>query len=411
MVTPAGWTRHSVGTGIASIPILTRDDADHVVAVPARPLLARDAMGRPKLSLTLVLSKCPSVGRALIAPLVTQGMIAFTATLALPDATAQLEEEAHKPVQPLFARSADFSLRYEGAELQHSAAFGPGATAAVSAMLDRQAALSVLQAIRDDSTDLRLECEVDYAVKDPPRRLRLRGDYTAIYRHLTQRGRQPLDRAALEQAIERMLYDGTLNADSEPEGASISMVTSAFLKVSSPVLQRVTAFDGERYSPRAPPPGQWLDTTLTSAGAGGHAKLSLMAGLNEMFRGCLDGEDSGAFIHLVAPDAAGDVVPAPPTSRAAAAARSACGPSAGRHFARANWHIGACVERCGPAQRVHRSERAHARSPTTPYNLRGPSRSRSITGRSITSCSRRRQRLSLPSARCPSSKMPPRRCG
>ncbi len=311
MATPAGWTRHSVGTGITSIPILTRDDTDHVVAVPARPLLAQDAMGRPKLSLTLVLSKRPSVDEPSIAPLVTQGMIAFTATLALPDATNQLEEEAHKPVQALFARSADFSLRYKGAELQHSEAFGPGATAALSVMLERDAALSVLQAIRDTSTELSLECKVNYAVEERPRRLRLRGDYTSIYKHLMQRCQQPLDRAALEEAIEQILYDGTLTADSELESASTSIITSAFLKVSSPVLQRVTAFDGERYSPRPPPPGQWLDVTLTSTGGQALAQLSLMTSLNEMFRGCLDGQHSGAFIHLVAPDTVGTLSPLP----------------------------------------------------------------------------------------------------
>ena len=132
METPQGWTRQSVGTGNGSVPILTRDDADHVVAVPALPLLAKDELGRPKLSLTLVLSRRPSANEPAIAPLVTQGTFAFTATLALPDAASQLVHDGRKPLQPLFARSAEFSLRCEGAELQRSRAFGPGATAAAS---------------------------------------------------------------------------------------------------------------------------------------------------------------------------------------------------------------------------------------------------------------------------------------
>jgi hypothetical protein len=296
---------------MGSVPILTRDDADHVVAVPARPLLARDERGRPKMSLTLVLSKRPSVDEPSITPLVTQGTLAFTATLALPNAATQLAEEAHKPVQPLFARAAEFSLRYEGAELQRSAGFGPGATAALSVTLDREAALSVLTAIRDASSGLSLECDVDYAVQDPPRQLHLRGSYSDIYQQLASAGRQPLDRAALEKALETMLYDGTLRAESEPSGVSISAITSAFLRVSSPVLQRVTAMDGERYSVRPPAPGQWLDVTLRFSGSGGRATLKLETGLDEMFRGCLEGQDSGAFIHLVAPDAVGTLAPMP----------------------------------------------------------------------------------------------------
>jgi len=311
MATPEGWVRHSVGTGIASVPILTRDDADYVVAVPARPLLAKDSAGRPKLSLTLVLSKQPSVDEPSIAPLVTQGTIALTATLALPDSANQLAAEANKPVQPLFARAAGFSLRFQGAELQRTEAFGPGATAALSTMLDRDAALSVLSAIQDASSGLSLECDINYAVDSPPRRLHLSGQYSEIYRCLVQDGAHPLKRETLERCVETMLYEGVLTATSEPPGISTTDVTTAFLKVARPVLQRVTAPDGERYSPRRPTPGAWLDVTLKSSASGGLATLNLITGLEEMFRGCLDGEDTAAFIHLVAPDALGKLSPAP----------------------------------------------------------------------------------------------------
>src|SRR5882757_2692462 len=135
MVTPPGWTSLAVGAGAAAVSILKREESDRVVAVPAHPLLARDAADRPKLSLTLVLSQCPSVDAISIAPLVTQGMLAFTVTLALPDSAMTLSEETTRPVQPLFARAARFSLCLDDTELQQTDAFGPGATAAFSLML------------------------------------------------------------------------------------------------------------------------------------------------------------------------------------------------------------------------------------------------------------------------------------
>jgi hypothetical protein len=273
-----------------------------------------------------VLSKRPSVNEPSITPFVTQGTFAFTTTLALPDATTQIADAAHKPIQPLFARAAEFSLRYEGTELQRLGGFGPGATAALSVTLSREAALSVLNAVRDEYSGLSIECDVDYAVKDPPRYLHLQGSYSDIYKRLASVHRQPLDRAELEKAIEAMLYSGTLRADSEPSGLSIAAITSAFVKASRPVLQRVTAIDGERYSVRRPPQGQWLDVTLTFSNTEGRETLKLATRLDEMFRGCLDGHDTGAFIHLVAPDAVGSLEPMPrrivqPPARAARSAR------------------------------------------------------------------------------------------
>ncbi|MCX4243081.1 hypothetical protein OEB96_20795 [Paraliomyxa miuraensis] len=170
-------------------------------------------MARPKLSLTLVLSRQPSIDEPSITALVTQGMLAFTATLALPGAATA--EGLHGSMRPLFVRAARFSLWYEGAELQHVEAFGPGATAAVSVMLGREAALSVLEAIRGGPTGLRLRCAIEHAVG------------------------------------------------------------------------------------------------VASPGGSGQAVLEIAAGLDELFRGCLEGQDSSAFIHLVGPDAGGVLAPVP----------------------------------------------------------------------------------------------------
>lgn len=327
METSRGWTSHAVGIGAGAVSILMRQESDRVVAVPARPLLARDAAGRPKLSLTLVLSQCPSVDATSVAPLVTQGTLAFTVTLALPDAALTLSEETARPVQPLFARSARFSLRLADTELQETRAFGPGATAAFSAMLDRAAALEAVSAIGGASSRLQLVCEIEHLVTEEARYLRLSGDYEEIYRHLVREGRRPLDRAALERMVAMMLFDGTLVAESRPLTTSTSVIAAAFLKVAGPVLQRVTAPDGERYSPRPPVAAQMLDVSLQAGSIGKVETLRLTAGLGELFRGAVNGESSVPFLHLVAPDNTGMLVSLPrrwvqPPSRATRSARA-----------------------------------------------------------------------------------------
>lgn len=311
MVTPQGWNSHSVDTGKQPVSILTRDDADRVIAVPARPLLVYDAVGRPKLSLTLVLTQCPPVDAPSVAPFISQGLLAFTVTLALPDVASTMMDDAGKPIQPLFARAAEFALRSDETQLQGVEAFGPGPTAAFSLTLGREDSLEALSAIRGSSTRLSLTCSLDYLISERVRYLRVRGQYGAIYARLVQEDRRPLDRLTLERLIATMVFDGTIAVESEPEAASTQTITAAFLKVSSPVLQRVTAPDGERFSPRRPPTGQTLDVSLKSDGGGRHDTLELTSGLDELFRGCMEGQDSSAFIHLVAPDETGTWAPLP----------------------------------------------------------------------------------------------------
>ena len=311
MATPQGWTSHAIDTGPMPVSIFTRGDTDHLVAVPARPLLAHDASGRPKLSLTLMLSRRPAVDSPLIEPLITQGLLAFTVTLALPeDALRPLEEQAKERIQPLFARAAAFNLAFDDRVLQQVDASGPGATASFSVTLSREAALSTLAALRNKPNKMTIDCQVEYSLDDRPRHLRLQGSYQDIYEHLISEGRRPLTRALLEAAIATMVFDGTLRAESTPEAATTDTITDAFLKVSNPVLQRVTAYDGQRYSPRPPADGQMLDITLREGGGGRNSTVTLMSGLEELFHG-LDGLDPDLFLHLVSPGRTGAFEPVP----------------------------------------------------------------------------------------------------
>ena len=311
MATPQGWTSHAIDTGPVPVSVFMRGDADHLVAVPARPLLAHDVSGRPKLSLTLMLSRRPAVDSPSIEPLITQGLLAFTVTLALPEETLRpLEEQAQERIQPLFARAATFSLAYDDRVLQQVDASGPGATAAFSITLTRDAALSTLAALRNKTSKMTLDCHVEYSLDDRPRQLRLQGSYQDIYEHLITEGRRPLTRALLEAAISTMVFDGTLRVESTPDAATNDTITDAFLKVSSPVLQRVTAYDGQRYSPRPPAAAQMLDMTLREGGGGRNSTLTLMSGLDELLHG-LDGLEPDLFLHLVSPGRTGAFEPVP----------------------------------------------------------------------------------------------------
>jgi hypothetical protein len=238
MFPPNGWTLCDAGTATGAVPVLTRRLAGRDVALPSRPGLGRDAEGRPRLSLTLILSQRPTGETASIEPLITSGVLAFTASLALP---------AGESLPSLFARRANFWLRRGAVALQDVEASGPEASGAFSVLLDRTGALDVLRALGGEASGLELGCRVEYRDSEPSRQIRFVGTLGAIHAVISEAGPDPIDRPALARCVAALLHRGSLRVDVNPGPASSAEIVDAFVRCAAPLLRPVTAPDGTRW--------------------------------------------------------------------------------------------------------------------------------------------------------------------
>src|SRR5262249_40608833 len=137
------------------------------VYLPARPAVARDAAGRPRFALTLVLARMPAITDESIAPLVTGGSLALMCNLAVDHAGARAVEGRLGAVrQPLFGRGGSGLLRDAATVFAQADLLGAGVCFSLGTWLPAQQALDVLQAI--DGVASRLRVEVRNADGAPP---------------------------------------------------------------------------------------------------------------------------------------------------------------------------------------------------------------------------------------------------
>ncbi|MHC2336510.1 hypothetical protein [Bradyrhizobium sp. USDA 4454] len=161
--TTSGWSRLDL-PGPASVLVRrTRDGYDHLSGYPR---VARDAADRPRVALTLVLSRMPTLDDASIAPLVTCGSLSLVIAFDTPDQDiAALASRLDAPCRRLFVRAGRCCLRagrarYAGADL-----FGTRVEGVIATSLPSEAALDVLYAFDRRSSRLRLMTEI---VDGPP---------------------------------------------------------------------------------------------------------------------------------------------------------------------------------------------------------------------------------------------------
>jgi hypothetical protein len=307
------WTEQTVHIGDETLPLLTQQQGDRLLAVPARPLLARGPDGRPKLALTLGLRHKPSVDEPSLEPLVTYGLLGLTATLALP---ANSNADSSAAFTPLFARRATFSLRgAEALTLQQVTVLGTDASAAFSLALDREGALQALAAVRGNDSQLTVRCELDYQLATEATRLHLAGSYGSMYAALMRYGTK-LDRPAIETGIADALESGALRADPAP----LSQVVAAFLKIAGPILR----VQDSLYSLRKPWSDAPFDMTIQVSEVPSTRTLELSCTLDQLLAGALTPENATAILQLIVPDEQG--LPAPLARRVEQRATRAASP-------------------------------------------------------------------------------------
>jgi hypothetical protein len=296
-------------------------------ALPQIPQVARDNLGRPVLSLSLVLGGRPGPGDDSIFGLIQSGSLTCDLTLALSD---DLQSDT---LLPLYARQATFQL-LQRTDATHTTALdettgsGAGVRVGLAAHLDQAAAQGVLIALQRGESGLSLTCQVTYRTAESRLVIHLHARWAAVYdylyAHMDRSG--SFSRAMLQGHLLEMVRTGVLKAwrvepsglETDLTGAEAPALLNAFMRVSGILLQSATpnldpADPGNCYELRARPDEAFgLDMRLSVTTANEACK-HLDAPLEVVIGGVLEGLDAENFIHLsyVDPSSGGGTQPVP----------------------------------------------------------------------------------------------------
>ncbi|MCE7980282.1 MAG: hypothetical protein DYG89_03755 [Caldilinea sp. CFX5] len=309
--------------------------------LPPTPLLAHDAAGAPVFSLALLLSDAPTPATTTIADLITGGDLAFDLTLGLPAATIQqLSADGTRLLQPLFARTAQFSVQSADSNAPPTtvSATGAGARASLSINLDQARARGVLYALQGVASGLMVTCEVDYLSAGANRRLRINMALAAVYDFFarTVAPGEEMSRAVCEQifaelvaaqvlSIQLVAADGTPlpgGTGSQPPVDPQALLPT-FLRFVVPILLRTTPMlasddpaNRYRLATMRPNDAQTVSFQQPLPG-GGIRHITMSAPLEAILGNALAGQPVDQYIHLISPTGA----PAPGINPLAAAPR------------------------------------------------------------------------------------------
>ncbi len=275
--------------------------------LPRRPWLARDARGRPVLSLTVVLARRPGPDESEAWSLIERGVLSFDATLAIPSSSTAAPVAAARPA---FARSALFRLtsRAGQSEVARALTSGPGAGAALTASLDAADVRAVLDALAGAGSGM--ELLVDLVLDREPVRtsITLRALWAAVYDAIEREaaGGSDFDLAVLEHAVQQLVSSGGLELSAEPAGIApadaLAAAVRGLTRDGGIILARLPGPGPRRYrlTERPSEAFGWRYTETLSVPA--TAEVRIEAPLEQVLGGALDGRDWDEFVRLVAPD-------------------------------------------------------------------------------------------------------------
>ena len=274
------------------------------------------APAAPVFGLTLVLSRQPLASDASIRDLVRLGSLGLGLTLASPpELMAELGSAHGARLRPLFPRSVEMDLLGPDASAPSwcsVAAAGPDATGALSATLDRDGALAVLDALEGTASGALVRIAASADLDPVTRTVRVHGRWIDLYdgwAAATSDG--TLTRGQVLDVAARLLGEGVLSAEAEDvttTGLAVSDATSeiagTLLRYSSFLLRRLEVADGaeprfalgDRPSPYVPL-GLTVRTSVPQ-----RVDVSFDTPLEELLGHLLDGLDVSAFVRLVVPE-------------------------------------------------------------------------------------------------------------
>jgi hypothetical protein len=347
----AAWEAFGGDDGVGVIAVPDAANAERAAAglpdlyhgLPDAPRLARDPGGKPLLSLSLVLHRRPAPGDDSVFELVESASLACDLTLALPDGA---QEAAHAIVRPLYARDAELTLEREPVEtliaeppllpppppLAQVHGSGAGWRAGLAAQLDRSAAQGVLAALDGQASGLLLRCRIGYRATGRREQLRLTIRWRAVRDLLAAHvdAGASFSGASLRALLPALVEAAALRAwrveGREPDipvaPDEAADLWPAFSMLSSAVLERLTpalapSDPQARFALRDGFIQTGEMTTDWTLGSARDGATELVARLETVLQGALDGQHAEDFLHLVCPDAAapGGYVPVPPRRR------------------------------------------------------------------------------------------------
>jgi hypothetical protein len=331
----ASWRPVAVSPEEREARMLVLPDAAHprvYYAIPAAPPVARDAAGRPVFSLTLVLTRSPTVHEQSVHPLIQQGILTFDITLAPPDGVLDALADAPElvggadgpaEVRPLFAREAAFAL---GSLATAPSGAGIAARATLQATLDRVQALGVLAALDGGASGLTLTSTVRYRAAGTVRR-RLSAEWSAVYDFMLPRlaSGDRITRDELRRWYEEMARAGLVRVTPAASPDEAAPLFDAFVRQSIAILRRLTpdlpsTDAGNLYALRArPADGTRLEHQEESS-ADSIGAVTVEAPLEAVLHRLLDGEDRDRYVRLVSltgGDGGGGLGPPPRPQRLA----------------------------------------------------------------------------------------------
>ena len=285
----------------------------------ARPTLARTPQGDPMLSLTLELSRAPATTDSTILPLIRRAWLACTLTFGLSsEQQAAVEAAAGASCRPLFARSARVQLVSAGTVAASTDVAGAQAPVALSATLEREAALAVLAALDGVASGLQVTAEIHYRTAPSTTTLRLQGVYAEIYDAIAARcgAGGVIDRSTLQGVLEEMIHRRVLDA-TRVDAANVpprrwtdlDALLSRFASAAAFILESQDG--GSRFALRKRPnPLMHLDVSETVERAG-DSRWHKAIDLETILGGALDGLERDDYIHLVTSAEGTGTVPVP----------------------------------------------------------------------------------------------------
>lgn len=311
--------------------------------LPQTPLLRYASSGAPVLSLTLLLSRMPDASDDSVEPLIERATLNLECTLDVPADTLQrLSREQNVEYRPLFARHAIFTLQDGDIALAETEGTGADAHAALTANLNRSAALTVLAALQDHATDvaessqtstLSVQCQVSFRTANAARHVRLLGNWAAIHDFISARvtSASQFNGEILAGLLAEMIAGGTLRAIDVATQQPLRELPTAtlqrsFLRVASVILQRQTYElpvddPSNIYVLRARPHAAMnLDYSEIIESNEGRSVV-LRTALDQLLRGALTGRAWEAHVHLVALGDPSTGICAPPRRVRTASAR------------------------------------------------------------------------------------------
>ncbi|ELZ31401.1 hypothetical protein C474_08867 [Halogeometricum pallidum JCM 14848] len=326
------------------VAVVPDANAEVTYVLPDRPRITRDSAGRPILTFKLLLERQPMAYEESIAPLVEGGMLSFESSLAVPDTIlAELGCNSNSEYRQLYARTVVFELRTDetvspdaaggehaedgsnGTEpegeggvstygngsrvLMESTASGTNPRAALSASLERDDAISVLEAFEGTGDSLVLGVDVTYGARSVGE-LHLRGSWADIYDFLADRIDESVTTARLRDLFDELVDDGVVSVQSAVDQPTVREAAfSAFLDQSFVVLAR--GDDEPRYSLRERPDQMFRLSYSERQDSVTEQTRTVSAPLTTVLGEVTDEFRTEELVSIIALDADGGVEPTP----------------------------------------------------------------------------------------------------